>query len=208
MIGDTYRVAVIASLHGQETINTFYYTQTAGSGLENLELATTLVNGILASAWWTYYLSFHSDEWTCTRMEVAHVSNTGPGSALLSPTWEIDVTDADGTTVSSSLPSSMAFVVRRRTFLPGRRGYGRVYLCGFPVAWEVDSAVNTGLAAFVTAWTGLAANINADLTNTGITWSPRHYSPSLGAVRANVIRQWSYDSVLRNQRRRQIGVGI
>jgi hypothetical protein len=208
MIGDTFRVAVIAALHGQETVNTFFYSQTGGAGLENLALAQTLANGILASAWWPFYLSAHSDEWTAVRFEIAQVSNTGPGNNLLSPTWEIDITDADGTVVSSSLPSSMAFVIRRRTNLPGRRGYGRIYLCGFPVAWEVDSAVNTGLAAFTTFWTGFAANINADLISGAITWSPRHYAPSLGAVRAQVIRQWAYDSVLRNQRRRQVGVGI
>jgi len=208
MIGDTHRVAVIASLHAQETVNTFYYTQTAGVGLADLALAATLANGILASAWWTAYLALHSDEWTAVRFEIAQVSNVGPGHGLLSPTYEIDIVDADGTEVSSSLPSSMAFVVRRRTNLPGRRGYGRIYLCGFPVTWEVDSAVNTAHVDFVAAITPFLANVNADLINGGITWSPRHYSPSLDAVRANVIRQWAYDSVLRNQRRRQIGVGI
>jgi len=206
-VGDVWRLVARAVVHGQQTINTFYYEQTAGGGIADITNATNLANAVLAADWWDGYLALHSDEWTATTFGIQRVNNNNPGGTL-SPTYDIDIVDADGTTAGNALPTSMAFVIRRRTNLAGRRGYGRIYLTGFPAAWEVDSVVNTGLAAFVTAKDLFINNANTDLINAGITWAPRHYAAKNDLIKATPIRQWAYDSVLRNQRRRQIGVGI
>lgn len=206
-VGDVWRVAVQATIHAQLTINTFYYQHTAGGAIADITTATSLVNAILGSAWWPFYLDMHSAEWVATVISPQRISDGDP-TATLTPTYNIDIVDAPGTTGGGSLPSSMAFVIRRRTNLPGRRGYGRIYLTGFPLAWENDSIANLGVPAFVTAISGFIANANADLVNGANTWSPRHYAAKNTLTRATPIRQWAYDLVLRNQRRRQIGVGM
>jgi len=206
-VGDVWRVVVRATIHGQQTINTFYYEQTVGGGIADITNATSLANAIFAADWWDGYVALHSDEWTATSMGLQRINNNDPGGTL-SPTYDINTVDVSGTTAGGSLPSSVAFVIRRRTNLAGRRGYGRIYLTGFPSIWEIDSKVATASATFITAKDAFINNANIDLVNAGITWSPRHFAAKNPLVKATVIRQWAYDDVLRNQRRRQVGVGM
>jgi len=206
-IGDFFRASVLASLHGQTTINTFYYSQTVGTGVAEFALAANLANAILAADWWDGYLQLHVATWEATRINVQQIATTPP-PGILSPTYDIDIVDAAGQATGISLPSSSAVVVRRRTTIAGRKGMGRIFLCGFPADWTENSVVLTEDAEFTAASGAFLAAINTDLVNTGITWSPRHYSPSALVTTAAPIRQWSFDSVLRNQRRRQVGVGV
>jgi len=207
-VGDIFRVAVNATLHGQTTINTFFYDIVAGGTGSPGTLATSLANAIIASAWWGYYVDLHSNEWNATLFQIAQVSNTGL-PIMLSPTYEVNITDDAGDFVGDSLPSSVALVVKRRTDIPGRRGFGRIFLCGVPVAWDADSRIDTADVNFDTAMVGLLANIGSNITNAANTFRPGHYMPTLTLVsRFQPVTIWSFDSVLRNQRRRQPGVGV
>lgn len=204
---DVLRVSVRANLHGQETINTFYYQQTQGTAVEGEAQAVNLANAILSAPWWTAYVALHSNEWLCTFFNIIKTSSFAPPLAL-SPTYIVNVEDIVGSQNSESLPSSMALTIKRKTDVPRSRGRGRIFLTGIPVPWELDSKINPANAAFNTAITNLLANINAPLTNATLVWQPVHYMPSMEANLVTPIRVWEYDVVLRNQRRRQVGVGI
>lgn len=206
-IQDVMRVAVRGVVHGQQTINTFYYEQSAGAGVEGEAQATNLANGILAATWWGAYIDLHSNEWSATKFDIAKVARTPP-AVQLSPTYEVDIVDNDGDYVGESLPTSIALVVKRKTDFGGRRGRGRIFLTGVPLDWEDDSRIDTTDVNFDAAMTALLANLNATVTNATIEWQPRHYMPSHPTVLAGPIRVWAYDPILRNQRRRQVGVGI
>lgn len=207
-VGDIFRVAVFGEIHGQQTVNTFYYDITAGGAGSPGVLATSLSNAILAADWWAAYVDLHSNEWTATKFQIAQVSNAGV-PILLSPTYEINIDDEVGDYVGESLPTSVALVVKRRTDIPGRRGFGRIFLTGVPVDWEDDSRIDTVNVNFSAAMTALLANINSAIVNGANTFRPGHYMPSMILIsRFQPITLWSYDSVLRNQRRRQPGVGI
>jgi len=207
-IGDQWRISIIGRVHGQRTMNSFYYSQVGGAGLGGLALGLNLLNAVLASDWWDFYIDLHSNEWSAVEATTQQYLAVANKYTPQTPLYVHDVTDEVGGFVGDSLPTSVAFVVRRRTELAGRAGYGRIYLTGFPVTWEDDSLVDTADVNFSAAIVGLLANINLDLVNAGITWSPRHLGLSLpGGGSANIIREWTYDSVLRNQRRRQIGRG-
>jgi hypothetical protein len=207
-VGDIFRVAVNATIHGQVTINTFYWDQIAGGVDTPFNLAGNLANAILAAPWWGFYDDLHSNEWSAILFQIAQVSASGM-PIMLSPTYETNIVDNPGDFVGDSLPSSVALVIKRRTDIPGRKGFGRIFLTAVPVAWEADSRIDDTDVNFSSAMTGFLANVGANMTNGGITWRPVHYMPSLTLVsRAQPIRIWSYDSVLRNQRRRQPGVGI
>lgn len=206
-IQDVMRVAVLGVVHGQTTINTFYYEQTAGAGVEGEGQASNLANAILAATWWGAYIDLHSNEWSATKFQIAKVARTPP-AVQLSPTYEVDIVDDVGDYVGGSLPTSIALVVKRKTDFGGRRGRGRIFLTGVPSDWEDDSRIDTADVNFSGAMTSLLSNLNATLTNATIEWQPRHYMPSHPTVLVGPIRVWQYDSVLRNQRRRQVGVGI
>lgn len=204
---DVFRLAVSARLHGQQTINTFYYQQTAGAGSAGFALAANLSQAVLAADWWPAYIDLHSDDWTVEKFAIQQLANTSP-NGILSPTYEIDVVDVVGTQLGDSVTSSVAVVVRRRTETPGRSGMGRIYLAGFPAQWTLTSRINTDVVAYQQASDEFLANINVDLVNAGLTWSPRHFAAKQATLKATTIRSWTIDTVLRNQRRRQLGVGV
>jgi len=206
-VGDLLRVSVEATLHGQTTFNTFYYLQTAGAGVEDELQSNNLCNAILAAPWWAAYIDLHSEEWVFTKFRTVKVVQAG---AIIGDTisFETDALNNAGDFVGESLPSSVALVVRRRTAIGGRRGMGRIYLCGVPAAWELDSKINTEDPNFGPAMGDFLANVNNVVTQGTLSWEPRHYMPSGPAIVHAAIRQWVFDEVLRNQRRRQWGRGM
>lgn len=203
---DVFRVAVIGRLHGQQVVNTFYYQQTAGSAGAGFALAANLGNAILAADWWSAYIDLHNEEWTAEKFAIQHIANLDP-PGILSPTYDIDIVDVAGTEVGDSVVSSVAVVVRRKTETPGRSGMGRIYLAGFPAAWCTGSRINEVNAAYLAASGAFLASVNTDLVNAGVTWGMRHFAAKQALLKATVIRSWTIDAVLRNQRRRQLGVG-
>lgn len=206
-IGDVLRVSIRANLHSQETINTFYYKQNTGVGVEGEAQAANLVNAILTSNWWAPYKALHSNEWLAVFANVIKLSTFSP-PLTLSPTYTVDILDQAGTQNSESLPTSIAVSVKRKTDQPGRRGRGRIFLTGFPQPWEKDSKIDTANTSFDVAMTAFLANINATLTQDTLSWQPVHYMPSATGNLWTEIRTWEYDFILRNQRRRQWGRGI
>jgi hypothetical protein len=207
-VGDKWRISIIGRVHGQRTMNSFYYSQVGGVGIAGLALGQNLLNAVLAADWWDFYLDLHSNEWSAIEATTQQYTEFENKYTPQTPLYVHDIVDAAGGYVGTALPTSVALVIRRRTELPGRAGYGRIYLTGVPQDWEEDSLIDTDDVNFSAAIVGFTANINLDLVNAGITWSPRHLSLSLpGGGSSNIIREWTYDDVLRNQRRRQIGRG-
>lgn len=190
--GDLYQINVVGQLHGQTTVNTFYYrVSVEGVG----DPRQKLIDSWLAHVH-PLYADCLSQEWVTLKLESLGLQPILP---------KIDFADATaGTVLGESLPSSVAAVARRKTLTPGRTGRGRVYLPAVPASFETDSKLTVGSLA---TYNALTLELGLDISDGGWTFHPQHVRRK-PAVQGLEIDRWTMDTVLRNQRRRQVGVGI
>lgn len=194
MIDDYFRATIVGRLHGQETNTVLHYRETAtgaGDASALLAFAVDAAIGVAMRAWaseeWTYgYTMVQKFDPSPVLMAAINSENTGPG----------DVT-------GSSLPSSVAAVITKRTALAGRSFRGRVFLPGVPSSYELDSEL-TGAA--MTATATLADVMILQKTQGGYTWVPIVYTKAELAV-PQVWTSYLVRSPLRTQRRREVGKG-
>lgn len=106
-----------------------------------------------------------------------------------------------GTVAQNSLPTSVAVVLTKRTAFAGRKYRGRVYVCGVPVTHESDSTL---AAANQAAWQALADKFAF------AAWAASDFTPIIwhrGPKTDDTVITVEARTILRNQRRRQVGVG-
>lgn len=191
-VGDLFQLNVVGKVHGQTTVNTFYYrikVQAAGDPRQKL------IDCWIAGCH-TDYVACLSSEWTTDHFEAAGLQPVLP---------KVDFFDATpGAVAGVCLPSSVAAVMRRKTLTPGRTGRGRVYLPAIPNSFEDDSKI--AVAAQPT-YTALGLSLGLDIVDAGWTFTPQHVRRK-PALQGLDIDRWTLDSIMRNQRRRQVGVGI
>lgn len=191
-IGDNLQLNVVGQLHGQTTVNTFYYQVTAvGVGDVRFRLTDAWL-GTVHDA----YRDCCSLEWSTIQIEAA-------GIQPVLPRVEQVINGLPGTQLGNSLPSSVATVIRRKTLTSGRKGRGRVYMPAVPEDFEDDSAITP---AAILVYEALITALSISATTGAWAFGAVHVSRA--PLTAIGIDRWQIDPVLRNQRRRQLGRGI
>lgn len=194
-IGDIFQATLVGELFGQTTNMTMHYRQTAGSNLgpPAVGLAdkvdTTYAQDILA-------------------VQTTEYSHLGVQCAKISPsprelTWFVANAPGQGALPPGALPPSVCPTITKQTALAGVKERGRIYIPG--VARSLTDAgemTPAGLIALQTATLQLVAPLT-DLN--GNTFQPIIWHRASSTYTDIVFRQAR--QVLRNQRRRQIGVG-
>jgi len=192
-INDIYAVTLRQRLHAQVCLNVSHWRETAtGTGNGALVLAQDIVNVLLP-----LQKSVQSAELTYEGVQVQKIYPLPATNPIINTTG-----NGTATVGGSSLPTSVAGVITKRTNFAGRKYRGRVFVAGVPVGSENDSQLSAGV---MTAWQILADSYALNKGTSGWTWSPviwHRVSKTSDDVIAGIARQ-----ILRNQRRRQVGRG-
>lgn len=102
--------------------------------------------------------------------------------------------------VFSGIPEDVAVIIQKITAVAGKKTRGRWYFAGVGVTEVNDSYLNaTGIAAYTT----LAIALKTHVIDQGVTWSPAHFSPSLGTL--TPIKNTPVIALLATQRERRFG---
>lgn len=209
-VGDVFRVALVGGLFQQEIVGVYHYQQTTNntSGLTEVE---SLARAFGAQVWPDIKAMQTTD------MQYGFVEARTfvlPGGMLLGYDLLLSgVGDQD----APCLPPSVAVVLRKKTARLGRKYRGRNYITAIPVAWVEAGAVKTsgsGPTFIAAAAVALLASIVWTTSGSptfvpGIGAYDRDPAPPHAptAVRFQPLNATSYDVILRQQRRREIGVG-
>jgi len=203
---DIYRMRVWGRLHGQAVCNVFHFKEvTVNPASTAVQLATDF-NAQMSTTWRARGASTNGP--TVEFLEVQRIVPYGDTPYL--HTW---TGTAVGTAPGTCYTGSIAEVVTWWTGQAGRRKRGRSYLCGAIGndinAGQWTSTQTTRTQAWVTAFLARYAVFPLPTTwNVGV-WSraiagpfPPYNTDAFAPIQSATIR-----TVIRNQRRRQIGVG-
>lgn len=194
-VNDIYRIGIKQTLHLQNILTILHYRQTASADPPNDQLsiaervATTIVplmKAVQSSELW-HDLVYSQKIWPLPPL-VPTEQKTAPGA---------------GGVAGGSLPTSVAVTITKRTQFAGRKYRGRAFIAGVPVTSESDSQL---AQAQMAAWQQLADGMALTLQG----FNENIYQPVLwhqGPKTWDAIVACSARTVLRNQRRRQIGKG-
>lgn len=205
-VNDVFKVAAVGSLNDQTIVNVFHYRQSTvnSSTLSNLEsLARAFNAGPLAAM-----ALASSEEISWSLIEAR--TFTPPSIPLAGYDLAVSVV---GTNEDIAAPPTVCWVVRKRTALLGRKYRGRNYFAGMGMS-DVDAGTiaAAGITKYQTARNAIGASITwtASGSPTFIpciaALDPSVTGPVAG-VRATDITSVFLDTVLRSQRRREIGRG-
>lgn len=200
-VGDFYDVVLQQQLHGQTILNTFRFLQTAGAtGNTSPGLATNFAVSVAAPL-----LSHQSED---VSQRFLFTTRVDPKPRAL--TVITDLGGPVGGILGASLPSSVALVFTKNTANSGRGERGRWFFAGINRIHENASVLNS---AGITEWSPLASALFNSVTDGTTTWAPqlaRQLPDGAGGVQEVGVglSQVLLRSTLRNQRRRQVGVGI
>ena len=193
------QVQIMGFLHGQRTRNVFHYVKNNATVLDGraalLEFGDwfqTFVNMPI--------LAGQSQEFLCEMLQLQAIFPTRYRAVQLG-------VHEQGAIEGNSLPSGVAAVVSTYAHQSGRPFQGRHYIPGIPVDRENDSqlnaAGNTWLTNVATALEGSYNSIAAGWTMTPVV-SPNALP---GIWTAYQLELATPRSILRYQRRREVGVG-
>jgi len=212
IIGDIYRAACRGTLYGQEIVHITYWTQTTTntSGIDSRrQLSQSLANAWVGLISPQQIPGFALQDVTITDV-VAFGDTSGE-----------DIFDGDplpgaGTsTMTVGCPPATAVIGRKRTPLIGRKYRGRNYYTGLPIG---STSLGQLTGAALTAWTAAVSGFIAATPGFGGDNTPIFSPCIVGALTVNEagkpltyrntqITSTDVDPILRQQRRREIGVG-
>lgn len=197
--GDIAQVTTVGMLHGQVCENVFHY-KAVGTGVADdgngdlIKLAEEFdlqVNQALEV--------FRSIEFGIDRIDVQRIH---PVRNLRLP---IPSAAPNGTNPNPAVPSSVTFNIKKLTDFAGRKFRGRAYFAGLARTLIVQSELLE--ETFDAIQLDVAPELASLIVTTSVTWEPvlLHLGPP---VTSTPITAAATDKILRNQRRRQVGVGI
>jgi len=189
--GDILLVTLKGRLFGQRTNNTFAYY---------VSIAVAQVITDFFSQWAadfeTVWSNAVSEDWTGDTVTIRRVG--------INPTRGIDFSiDWTGQVASPSLPPSTAAVISRFNYGAGPKARGRLFVAGVATSHHLEGQLtNPGLALF----TLLAAQVDDHVIDgTALDAEPGLFNKATSTF--NALEVATARSILRQQRRREIGVG-
>lgn len=205
-VGDCFRVACLGDLNDQLIVNVFHYRQATAntSTLSNLESLARAVNaGPLAAI---AVASAENMSW----FKIESRTFTVPTTPLSG--FDLDIS-VNGGQEDVPAPPTVAWVVRKKTALLGRKYRGRNYFAGIGLtSIEEGKIAAASLTNFTAAKDAIAASITwtAAGSPSFVPCIAALFRPAPGdpvELRQNDVISTFLDRTLRSQRRREIGVG-
>lgn len=206
-VGDHFRLALVGTYAAQQIVNVFHYRQTTVNVSGNTdvnELASAFSGGTL-----TDLLAATVNAYTANTIE----SRTFPlpGIALMGVDVPVGLT---GDLATPGMPPSVAVVLKRLTAFLGRKYRGRIFLVGCPRTAVTGGTITD--AGQLTLYSNFSARLNSAITS-GNAGAPT-FQPELNVVvplvpgpgfgyRATDVTNAVVTTILRSQRRREVGVG-
>jgi len=195
-------IQIVGRLHGQRTRNVFHYLYPSGApaladgktAAENAlgDFQTNMVDGLLPLLSEEFQIEALSAQWVLpTRYRAV-----------------FDTTPQNGTSPNNSLPSYCAVCVSKLGILADAKSQGRTYFPGIPVNGEDNSGIEdtyrAGWDNYIPSFlTPLDVGLGPDDLIMTIA-TPDSADPLLALYTVDDVR---LNSVLRAQRRREVGVG-
>jgi hypothetical protein len=229
-----WQMTLIGSAVGVQVVNTHHFE--AATALNASITDDTLAiaeGGDLADDWLTSlktaWLAAHGPDYTLNMVKVQCLERPGLFRHKLTPIERPQTTGNVGTAALSGAALSVAAVIRWRTPQAGKSHRGRTYVGPVPSNWLSAGLLNTTAAAAIatygTAMVGRYGVGGSQYNVYGLTIYSRPYNegeyayPSRKGGIYHIEKPVDYagnstnvlasqlDSVLRSQRRREIGVG-
>lgn len=195
-IGDIGQATIKQRLHGQTILNVLHYRISEFAPGSFGHTIQSLAAGV-ATKFVPAMKAVQSQELTHEGVIAQKIRPLPPELAVVNTAF-----NGTGSVGVGSLPSSMSLVITKRTRFAGRKYRGRVFVAGLPTTSEDDSKL---AAAVLANWEAVAVLFNDFVINGDVTWEPilwHRSSNTYDAIETAEVR-----TVLRNQRRRQVGVG-
>lgn len=212
IVGDIYRVACRGELFGQEVVHVTYWLQSTPntSGISSRRQ----LSQFLANAWVGNLSPLQTPSFSIIDVTVTDVVPFGDtsGEDVFS---DNPLPFAGTSTLTVTCPPATAVVGRKRTSLIGRKFRGRNYYTGIPIgSTSLGQLTNSGL----TGWTAGVSAFIAPFNGFGGDNTPTFLPLIVGVLttneagkpltyRSTQVTSTDVDPILRQQRRREIGVG-
>lgn len=189
--GDVIQLTLKGRLFGQRTNNVFYYY---------LSIADAQIFTDLFSQWavdfQTVWEDAVSEDWTGDTVTLRRVGANATRGIDFNIDWQ-------GNVVSPSLPPSTAVVISRYNYIPGPRGRGRLFIAGVATSHHLSGELTAPAQALYAL---LAAQVDdAIVDGVQLRAEPGLWRPATSTF--NGIEAAQMRTILRQQRRREIGVG-
>jgi len=194
-VGDVLQITLKGLLFGQRTNNTFHYNVTATDGDQTF----TEVFSQWVVDYEDLWCACVSQDWTGDVVTVRRLTPTKTRGVDFDIAWI-------GTIPSASLPPSTAAVISRWNYGSGQSNRGRVFIPGIPATSHVAGRIlSTGANPFA-SFLLLAAQMDdpcEDVPDFSLAPGLFHrFTNTWEAIEGTTARD-----ILRQQRRREIGVG-
>jgi len=195
--GSVLEIRLRATLFGQVVINTFHYRNevTYGDGRQAAIDAATDFEAVV----WSAIHPALSDKVLNVRIDAQWIYPVRYRVETSTPGQDT------GSNVGSTTQTGTAAVVKRHGEQANRQNQGRIYLYGVPINYQGDGVWST---AFITGpgvdlVDAVKATIQTDLSSPlyPVLWSPAAPTTTFRIVGGAI------NSVIRYQRRREVGVG-
>jgi hypothetical protein len=197
-------VQVRGRLHGQRIINDFWYrisllTTTFDTNVDQAAVLAQFQMNFEAAILPLLSQDYTVEEYRCSCFHVDLLGNvTRFAFANILPT------EVAGGVASASLPSTCAAIMKRIGTLAGPSHRGRIFVAGVPVASELESQLAPVVRA---AWTTAALTLKEGIPSLGNWNLTPILKPGPDMVFFEDVNSTAIDTVLRVQRRREVGRG-
>lgn len=189
--GDIVELTLKGRLFGQRTNNVFHYY---------IAIATAQIFTDLFSQWvvdfQTVWEDAVSEDWTADTVTIRRLGANATRGVDFNIDWQ-------GNVVSPSLPPSTAVVISRYNYLPGPKGRGRIFVAGIATSHHLSGELTAPAMALFSL---LAAQVDDPVVDgVQLRAEPGLFRPAtntFNGIEAAVAR-----NILRQQRRREIGIG-
>ena len=191
-VNDVIQITLKGRLFGQRTNNTFFYIVTAEDGSQTF----TEVFQQWAVDFETLWCNMVSEDWTGDTVTLRRLKPIKTRGVDFNIEWV-------GAVASPSLPPSTAAVISRWNYASGPRNRGRIFIPGIATSHHADGELTAPAMAILTL---LAAQMDDPLEDVpDFSLAPVLYHRATNS--AAVVEATTPRKTLRQQRRREIGVG-
>lgn len=190
--GDVLQLTLKGRLFGQRTNNTFYYNVASTDGTQDF----SHVANQFTVQYETLWSNLVSEDWTSDILTIRRLTPTKTRGVDFATEWV-------GNVEQPSLPPSTAAVISRWNYGSGQSNRGRIFIAGIPQTFHAAGELTGPAMAILTL---LAAEMDDQLEDVpDFSLTPGLFHRALNVFEA--IDGTTPRSILRQQRRREIGIG-
>ena len=191
-VGEVYQLVLKGRLFGQRTNNTFYYNVATADGVSDL----TDFFGQWVTDFEALWSDLVSEDWTGDLVTIRRLTPTKTRGIDFNIDWQ-------GNVEQPALPPSTAAVISRWNYGSGPSNRGRVFIAGIPTTFHLAGELTNPAMAILTILANQMDDQVEDVPDFSLTPGLFHRFSNTYEALDGVTPK----SILRQQRRREIGVG-